>query len=54
MRISELSRNELKDKLQAAEGRNAELSAFIKSLQSQGDAELNSMRAFLQQKISDD
>lgn len=54
MRISELTRGELKEKLQGAEGKNSELTAFIKSLQSQGDAELNSMRAFLQQKISDD
>jgi hypothetical protein len=54
MRIQELTKNDLKDKLAASDVKNNELTAFIKSLQSQGDAELNSMRAFLQQKVSED
>lgn len=45
---------ELREKLRLTEDNNREMVNFIKNLQSQGDQELSSMRAFLQQKISED
>lgn len=54
MRIIELDKKKLNNKLQDAVGQNNELTGFIKSLQNQSDTEMNSMRAFLQQKVTDD
>ncbi len=44
----------VRDKLRITEDNNREMINFIKGLQSQGDNELNSMRQFLQQKITED
>ena len=52
--ISDSMRNELRDKLKGAEESNRDLAAFIRSLQSQGNTEMSSMREFLQQKNSED
>ena len=52
--LADRTRNELRDKLRVTEDNNREMINFIKTLQTQGDSELSSMRSFLQQKISDD
>lgn len=44
----------MRDKLRASEENNHQMVSFIKSLQTQGDMELSSMRQVLQQKISED
>ena len=44
----------MREKLRVSEDNNQQMVSFIKSLQTQGDLELNSMRQVLQQKISDD
>ena len=52
--MNESMRNDLRDRLRVAEESNKELTAFMRSLQSQGDNEMASMRNFIQQKISED
>ena len=42
--MAEQTRAELRDKLRVSEDNNQQMVAFIKSLQTQGDLELSSMR----------
>ena len=51
---AEVTRQQLSDKLRLSEEQNAQMSNFIKSLQSQSESELAQMRNFLQTKLSED
>ena len=46
--IAEQIRTEMREKLRVSEDNNQQMVSFIKSLQTQGDLELNSMRQVLQ------
>lgn len=50
----EATKEELRKKLQNSEEQNLQMSNFIKSLQSQSEAELAQMRNILQSKVSED
>lgn len=50
----EKNKLETRDRLRIADENNRELMNFIKSIQTQSDAELTQMRAFLQEKLNED
>lgn len=54
VQLGEATRQEMRDKLRIADDSNKELAKFIRSLQTQSDGELSSMRQFLQQKVNED
>jgi len=54
LRVEERLRMDLREKLRQQEDANREIQNFVKSVQSQGDSELSQMRAYLQDKLSED
>jgi len=52
--MEEKNKLETRDRLRIADENNRELMNFIKSIQTQSDAELTQMRAFLQEKLNED
>ena len=54
MQREEQIRTELRDKLRVSEEQNLQMANFIKSLQTQSEAELSQMRNIIQNKVSED